>query len=97
MSDRSAAWYADPANRDRRRPNMSAYSAAMTALARRHPAERHSVYARERDLGASVKMAGNRALAAVRDAHRAEFESIRAAAAGKTIRQPWTTDTAATA
>lgn len=76
MSARSDAWYADPENREKRKANMLSYSSALVELGRRYPAHRRRVYRREVKVGRPAMPAYQRALAEVRNAHRAEFRMI---------------------
>jgi hypothetical protein len=79
MSERSAAWYAVPANREKRTKNMRAYQAALVELGQEYPVERRRAYSRALAVQPSRHAyAQQRAYAQVRDAHKDEFRQILA-------------------
>lgn len=77
MSDRSAEWYSDPGNAERRKRRMRAYGRALTELGRRHPEERKGFYRDGVQLGYGPGSAAqNYATRRLRSAYQDEFNKI---------------------
>lgn len=77
MNARTDAWYALESNRVRRKARMRRYMSALVVLGQRHGAERRAVYQSGIAAGLAQGPAAQKAYAAVRDKHRAEFDLIR--------------------